>query len=61
MFSLKCSDAGFDCQHTIKGNTKEEIMNQAMEHGKRDHDLKESDFSPELVNKIENLIVESNE
>lgn len=44
MFSLKCSDAGFDCQHTIKGNSKEEIMNQAKVHGKRDHNLQESDF-----------------
>jgi predicted small metal-binding protein len=59
MFTLKCGDAGFDCQHTIKGNSKEEVMSQAMKHGKRDHNLKNSDFSPELVNKIENLIVES--
>lgn len=34
-------------------------MSQAMEHGKRDHDLKDSDFTPELVNKINGLIVES--
>lgn len=61
MLSLKCSDAGFDCQHNIKGDTREEVMSQAMEHGKRDHNLKESDFSPELVNKIESLIVESKE
>ncbi|MDR4492005.1 MAG: DUF1059 domain-containing protein [Candidatus Nitrosocosmicus sp.] len=59
MLNLKCGDAGFDCQHIIKGNSKEEIMNQAKEHGKRDHNLQESDFTPELVNKIENLITES--
>ncbi|MDR4491220.1 MAG: DUF1059 domain-containing protein [Candidatus Nitrosocosmicus sp.] len=59
MHSLKCSDAGFDCKQVIKGNSKEEIMSQAMEHGKHEHDLKDSDFTPELVNKIEGLIIES--
>ncbi len=61
MLILKCSEAGFDCQRTIKGNSKEEVMNQAIEHGKRDHNLKESDFTPELVNKIESLIVDPKE
>ncbi|TVP40887.1 DUF1059 domain-containing protein [Candidatus Nitrosocosmicus arcticus] len=61
MLSLKCSDAGFDCKQTMKGNSREEVINQAREHGKRDHNLKDSDFSPELVNKIESLIVESKE
>lgn len=32
-------------------------MNQAIEFGKRDHNLKGSDFSPELVNKIDCQIV----
>jgi len=60
MLSLKCSEAGCDCQRTIKGNSKEEVMNQAIELGKRDHNLKGSDFSPELVNKIDSLIVVEN-
>lgn len=35
-------------------------MNQAIEHGNRDHNLKGSDFLPELVNKIDSQIVVQN-
>ena len=61
MFSLKCSDAAFDCKKMITGNSKEEIMTWVMDHGKRDHNLTDNDFSPELVNKIQSLITESKE
>jgi predicted small metal-binding protein len=43
----------------ITGSSKEEIMNYVIDHGKRDHNLKESNFSPDLMNKIMNLITES--
>jgi len=45
----------------ITGNSKEEIMTWVMDHGKRDHNLTDNDFSPELVNKIQSLITESKE
>ncbi len=35
-------------------------MNQAIEHGNRDHNLKESGFAPELVNKIDSQIIVQN-
>jgi predicted small metal-binding protein len=45
----------------ITGSSKEEIMEFVTDHGKREHNLKDSDFSPELVNKIKSLITESKE
>lgn len=61
LFSLKCSDAGYDCKKMITGNSKEEIMTCVMDHGKRDHNLTDNDFSLELMDKIQSLITESKE
>lgn len=37
MMTLTCRDMGVDCPHVIKGDTEEEVMRKAMEHGKMEH------------------------
>lgn len=56
MYSLKCSDAGFDCDYEIKGNNEEEIMDNVKEHGKNDHKLQDNDFTPIMIGNIRKLI-----
>ncbi|MGD9673858.1 MAG: DUF1059 domain-containing protein [Candidatus Nitrosocosmicus sp.] len=52
MFSLKCADAGFDCDYAVEANSEEEIISKVKEHGRNVHNLHENEFSPDLVNKI---------
>jgi len=58
-YSLACREAGFDCAHVIKGNSQEEIMQQAGKHAMQVHGLKESDMTPEMTGKIRSLIKQS--
>ena len=52
MLSFKCHDVGFDCDYIVRGDNGTDIINKVMEHGKRDHDLKDDDFTPSLLEKI---------
>ncbi len=57
MFKLQCRDVGFDCSHTMTGNTEEEVLQKAREHGTQVHNLKESEIqNPEMQNKLKSLI-----
>ena len=57
MFKLQCRDVGFDCSHTMTGNTQEEVLQKAREHGTQVHNLKESEIqNPEMQNKLKSLI-----
>ncbi len=57
MFKLQCRDVGFDCSHTMIGNTEEEVLQKAREHGTQVHNLKESEIqNPEMQNKLKSLI-----
>lgn len=52
MYTLSCADFGMACQFVAKGETKEEVMNMAMEHVKAEHPDKVSAMmamSPEDV------------
>lgn len=58
MKRLACSDAGYpDCQHVIEGETEDDIMRQAREHGQRAHGMKElgSEMERKLRNRIQNV------
>lgn len=60
MYKLECRQVGFDCSHTMTGNTEEEVLQRAKEHGTRDHNLKESEIeSPEMQSKLRSLIQKS--
>ncbi|HYT03241.1 MAG TPA: DUF1059 domain-containing protein [Candidatus Acidoferrum sp.] len=56
MKTLTCSDAGFDCNAVIKGDTEDEIMSKAGEHAIKEHNIKAEDMTPELTQKIRGLI-----
>jgi predicted small metal-binding protein len=47
MKALACSNAGFDCNVVIKGDTIEEIVAQAVEHAVKEHNMKQEDTTSE--------------
>lgn len=57
MYKLECREVGFDCAHTMTGNTEEEVLKKAKEHGTGVHNLKESEIqSPEMQSKLRSLM-----
>ncbi|HEY6757638.1 MAG TPA: DUF1059 domain-containing protein [Nitrososphaera sp.] len=57
---MECRQVGFDCSHTMTGNTEEEVLQRAKEHGMREHNLKESELqSPDMQNKLRSLIIKT--
>ena len=57
MYKLECREVGFDCSHTMTGNTEEEVLQKAKEHGTREHNLKESEIqSPDMQTKLRSLM-----
>jgi predicted small metal-binding protein len=57
MYKLECGEVGFDCSAIMTGNTEEEVLQRAREHGTREHNLKESEIqNPEMQNKLRSLI-----
>ena len=56
MKTIKCREAGFDCDHIVKGETEEEVLKNGMEHAKKDHNMKEEDMTPEMKEKIKSII-----
>ena len=53
MKTLRCSDAGFDCQGELQAETVEEIMGQAAEHARTEHN---TEVTPEMAEQIKSLI-----
>lgn len=53
---LRCRDVGFDCEGVIQGENDDEVMRQASEHGRQTHNLKDSDMTPDLMQKIKGAI-----
>ncbi|MFI5323290.1 MAG: DUF1059 domain-containing protein [Thermodesulfobacteriota bacterium] len=51
---LRCRDVGVDCDFEAKGDTAEEIMNQAAKHAKEKHGMDE--IPVEVVEKCQNAI-----
>jgi len=47
---LRCNDVGFECEGVIRAETEEEVLKQAAEHAKSEHNLEE--ISDEVVEKI---------
>ncbi len=52
--SIRCRDAGVDCDYVARGETEKELFENALEHGKTYHGMKE--ISPELREKMRKLI-----
>lgn len=55
MKTLRCRDAGFDCEREIHGTTDDAVLSQAAEHALKVHNVK---VTPELADQIKKLIIE---
>ena len=53
MKTLRCSDAGFDCEGEIRGETDAEILQQATEHAHVEHNV---NVTPEMAEQLITLI-----
>lgn len=52
--AIYCKDAGFvDCPAVMRGETEEEVLQKAAEHGKSVHNLQ---LTPELTQQIKAII-----
>ncbi len=52
--AVYCKDAGFvDCAAVMRGETDEEVIQKAAEHGKSVHNL---ELTPELAQQVKTLI-----
>lgn len=58
MKTLHCRDAGFDCEGVIRGNSEEEVLNQAAQHALEAHGVS---ATPELAEKLKTLIKDEKE
>ncbi|NAL77441.1 DUF1059 domain-containing protein [Nitrososphaera sp. AFS] len=56
MKTISCREAGFDCDHVVKGETEEDVMKNGAEHAMKVHGMNEEDITPELKQKIKGLI-----
>lgn len=56
MKSLKCRDAGFDCDKQIEAPTEQEVLNKAAEHARSVHKVS---VTPEMAQQIKKLIKDS--
>ena len=53
---IKCSDAGFECNHVIRAKTSDEVMRLAADHARKVHGLKKIDQA--TTEKIRSIIRE---
>jgi predicted small metal-binding protein len=52
---LRCRDVGFDCEHQIRAEGEQEILQQAAEHAQKVHNV---EVTPEVVEQVKSLIKE---
>lgn len=53
MKTLRCRDAGFDCEGVIQAASEEEVLSQAAEHAQAAHNVQ---VTPELAEQLKALI-----
>jgi predicted small metal-binding protein len=53
MKTLHCRDAGFNCEGVIRGNSEDEVLNQAAKHALEVHGVS---VTPELAEQLQTLI-----
>lgn len=56
MKTINCREAGFDCDHVVKGETEEEVMQNGAEHAMNVHGMKQEEITPQMQEKIRGLI-----
>mgnify|MGYP006192012885 CR=1 FL=1 len=55
MRTLHCSDAGFDCEGVVVGQSDEEVLQGASKHAREVHGV---DPTPEMVEELRYMIRE---
>jgi predicted small metal-binding protein len=55
MKTLRCRDVGFDCDHEIRADTEEGVLQQAAEHAQSVHGVT---VTPEVAAQVQALIRE---
>ena len=58
MKTLRCRDLGYDCDHEIRAATEDEVLQQAAEHARSQHNL---EVTPELAAQVKTLIRDEQE
>jgi predicted small metal-binding protein len=53
--TLKCRDAGFDCNQVIRARSDNEILQKAAEHARKIHGV---EITPEMARQVQGLIRE---
>jgi predicted small metal-binding protein len=57
---LACRDVGMDCDELIRGETQDEVVLKAVEHGRQAHGMSEEQLSdPKLEERLRSLIREA--
>lgn len=51
---LHCRDVGFDCEGVIRGDTEDDVMQQAAQHARDAHGMEE--VTPEIAEQIRSKI-----
>ncbi len=54
MKRFKCRDAGMNCDYVAEGNTDDEVMQKAREHGKSAHGMQQ--LSPDMEKNVRQQI-----
>ncbi len=50
---MRCGDAGFDCDHVVRAESQEELLQKVAEHAQKVHNV---EVTPELVEQVKGLI-----
>jgi len=50
MKTLRCRDVGFDCEHEIRAETVEDVLQQAAQHAMAEHGL--SEVTPQIAEAV---------
>ncbi len=44
---MRCSEIGMKCDFVARGKSEQEVMKKALEHGRKEHEIKPLDFGLE--------------
>lgn len=59
MQTFACADMGFECDYKATAETKEELMQEIATHGMEVHGLTEADMTPEMMARLDSVIMEA--
>jgi predicted small metal-binding protein len=57
LYKFKCSDVGFNCPYVAEGNSEQEVIDKARQHGKKAHGFTEEQLNnSEMTKKVKAAI-----